>query len=240
MVTRAQSGLSQTRSLAVTAGVSALLVLSVIPEGNVSERMAITALVALGFAAVVGWFELLTRRRPEAPIGVGQQSRHYWPAITLAVALFAGLAVQTWFQPGSSIASGDLPPPDGTAWLGRLSEPWTWSGSDLGGPSQLTLQLPWAAVLGLVHVLGGDPTLAQRVWYTALFVGAALGILGLLAALRMSPVAAVVGTAVYVLSPYVISEVTINTVFLATLGLLAAIPAAVVAAGIGRISVRLG
>src|SRR5207245_8331155 len=76
--------------------------------------------------------------------------------------------------------------------------------------------------------------------YTALFVVAALGIFGLLAALRMSPVAAVSGTAFYVLSPFVISYVTINTVYLAALGLLAAIPAAVVAAGTGRISVRLG
>jgi hypothetical protein len=237
---RAQSGLSQTRSFSVTAGVSALLILSVIPEGNVSERMAITAFVALGLAVVVGWFQLLTRRRPEAPMGDGGRSRQHWPVVTLAVVLLAALAVQTWFRPGSSIASGDLPPPDGTAWLGRLSEPWTWSGSDLGGPSQLLLQLPWAAVLGLCHLLGGDPTLAQRIWYTALFVGAALGIFGLLAALRMSPVAVVAGTAVYVLSPFVISQVTINTVYLAALGVLAAIPAAIVAAGTGRISVRLG
>jgi hypothetical protein len=240
MVTRVQSVLSQTRSLSVTAGVIALLILSVIPEGTLSERLAITALVALGFAALAGWFELLTRRRPEAPIRVGQQGRQYWPEVTFALALLAALAVRTWFEPGSSIASGDLPPPDGTGWLGRLFEPWTWSGSDLGGPSQLTLQLPWATVLGLCHALGGDPVLAQRIWYTALFVGATLGIFGLLAALRMSPVAAVAGTAVYVLSPYVISQVTINTVYLAALGLLPAIPAAIVAAGTGRISVRLG
>ena len=131
----------------MTAGVCALLILSVIPEGSLSERMAITALIALVLAAVVGWFELLTTQRVEEPMGAGQQSGQYWPAVTVGVALLAALAVQTWFQPGSSVASGDLPPPDGTAWLGRLSEPWTWSGSDLGGPSQLLLQLPWA-VLG--------------------------------------------------------------------------------------------
>ena len=176
----------------MTAGVCALLILSFIPEGSLSERMAITALIALVLAAVVGWFELLTTQRVEEPMSAGQQSGQYWPAVTLGVALLAALAVQTWFQPGSSVASGDLPPPAGTAWLGRL------------------------------------------------FVGAALGIFGLLAALRMSPVAAVAGTAVYVLSPFVISYVTINTVYLAALGLLAAIPAAVVAAGTGRISVRLG
>lgn len=224
----------------MTAGVCALLILSFIPEGSLSERMAITALIALVLAAVVGWFELLTTQRVEEPMGAGHQSGQYWPAVTLGVALLAALAVQTWFQPGSSVASGDLPPPDGTAWLGRLSEPWTWSGSDLGGPSQLLLQLPWAVVLRVCNLLGGDPILAQRIWYTALFVGAALGIFGLLAALRMSPVAAVAGTAVYVLSPFVISYVTINTVYLAALGLLAAIPAAVVAASTGRISVRLG
>src|SRR5437879_12599526 len=113
MVTRAQSGLRQARSFSVTAGVCALLILSVIPEGSLSERMAITALIALVLAAVVGWFELLTTQRIEEPMGAGQQSVQYWPAVTVGVALRAAVAVQTGFLAGTSLASCALPPPGG-------------------------------------------------------------------------------------------------------------------------------
>jgi FkbM family methyltransferase len=234
--------LSQARRLSVAAGVVALLVLAFIPEGDQADQVAFSALVMLAFATSLGWLQILTTVRPQPPASnaVRHPSRQRWGVVAFGVALLAGLAVQTWFQPGSSIASGDIPPPDGTAWVGRLFEPWTWGGSDLGGPSQLSLQLPWATVLAVSHALGGDPAMAQRIWYTMLFVGAALGAFGLLAALRMSSVAAFVGTTVYVLSPLVVSQVTVNTVFLAALGLLAALPAAIVAAGTGRISMRLG
>ena len=58
---------------------------------------------------------------------------------------------------------------------------------------------PWAAVLSIVHSLGGDADMAQRIWYTGLFMGAALGALGLMAALRLGRIAALVGSFVYVL-----------------------------------------
>jgi hypothetical protein len=240
--TRIQPGLEQARGLSVGAGLIALLALGVVGEGKLADRPALIALVAIGFATLLGWLQIFIPRRPHSPreAGVSHRTPGAWLVVTIGVAILASLAVHTWFQAGSSIASGDIPPPDGTAWLGRIFEPWTWSGSDLGGPSQLALQLPWAAVLSIGHTFGGDPALAQRMWYTILFTGAALAALALFAALRMSPTAALVGTAVYVLSPYVVSEVTINPVYLAALGLLAAIPAPIVAAGTGRLSVRWG
>jgi hypothetical protein len=124
--------------------------------------------------------------------------------------------------------------------MGRLFEPWVWSGSNLGGPSLLPLQLPWAGILAFVHLLGGDAQLAQRIWYTTLLIGAALGVLGLMRALQMGPLAAVVGAAVYLLNVYVVSVVNINPVYIAALGLLAAMPATVIAVGTGQLSVRWG
>src|SRR5439155_19111894 len=104
--------------------------------------------------------------------------------------------------------------------------------------SQLPLALPWAAVLGFIHALGGDPGLAQRAWYTVLFVIAGLSALGLVRALGMSPLAGTIGALVYIFNPYVVSEVNTNPVFLAALGPLAGMPALLAAAGTRRLPVR--
>jgi hypothetical protein len=158
--------------------------------------------------------------------------------VAIAVVVMAGIAVQTWFRPGTTLAGGDVVLPNGTAWIGRLFAPWTWGGSTLGEPSQLPLAAPWAAILSFVHAFGGDPGLARRVLDTTLFAGAGLAALGLLASLRMAPLPAAVGTAVYLLNPYVITWVNTYDVYLAALLLLPAILAALVAAGTGRLSVR--
>src|SRR5207247_826151 len=100
--------------------------------------------------------------------------------------------------------------------------------------------LPWAAVIGAVQMLGGDADAAQRVWYTALYVGAALSAVGLIAALGMRPAAGLVGAAIYVLNPYVVSEVNTYPIYAVALFLLAGIPAILVAVGTGRLSLRWG
>ncbi|HEV2035679.1 MAG TPA: hypothetical protein VGU71_16050 [Candidatus Dormibacteraeota bacterium] len=199
------------------------------------------ALIAVGLAAALGWAQLVMAPRLRAiPEQAGTVSSKRWLIATVAVVLTAGLAVQSWFRPGTTIATGDISVPNGTAWLERLFEPWAWTGSNLGEPSQLPLLLPWAAVLEVVRALGGEPELAQRIWYTTLFIAAGVGAFGLLAALKMGPVAALVGAIVYVFNPYVVSGVNINYVYLAALSLLVAVPAVVVAVGTGRLSVRLG
>ena len=236
---RAQYGLQQTRRLTVACGVVGLVALAVIPEGSVADRLALVALVALGLATAVGCLQLLLLDRAAHPKADAEENTgsRSWLYVTVGVALVSGVAVQSWFHPGTSIAGGDIQPPDAIAWLGRLFEPWAWTGSNLGEPSQLPLNLPWAAVVAIVHGLGGDPSMAQRIWYTGLFTGAALGALSLLAAFRLGPIASFVGAVVYVLNPYVVSEVNIYANYLAALCLLAAMPAALVAAGTKRLSV---
>ncbi|HEX7158322.1 MAG TPA: hypothetical protein VF214_04885 [Edaphobacter sp.] len=63
---------------------------------------------------------------------------------------------------------------------------------------------------------------------------------GLLAALRLGPGAALVGAAAYMFNPYVVSVVNVYPEYMAALGLLAAVPAVVLAAGSGQIPVPLG
>jgi hypothetical protein len=218
----------------------ALLLLAFVPEGALAERLAVTAVGALAFATATGWLQLLVSGCPRHPFRSQPKERNarWWLLAIISVVIFAGLAVQTWFRAGTAIAGGDVAVPNGTAWIARVFEPWIWGGSTLGEPSQLPLALPWAVILGLIHVLGGNPDVAQRVWYTTLFVAAGLGALGLFASLRMGPVAALIGTAVYLLNPYVVTWVNTASNYIAALFLLAAIPAALIAAGTGRLSVR--
>src|SRR5439155_5429950 len=146
--------------------------------------------------------------------------------------------VQSWFRWGTVIAGGDVTPPIGTAWISRIFMAWTWSGSNLGGPSALGVQLPCAATLGFIQVLGGSAELAQRVWYSGLFVGAAVAAVWLLLVLHVRPLAAVLGAMAYAFSPYVVAQVVSNPVFLAALALLPVIPAAVIAGATRQVRLR--
>jgi len=155
------------------------------------------------------------------------------------VADFAAWAAQSWFRPGFSIAGGDITPPNGTAWISRVFADWSWSGFNLGGPSALEQQLPWAFVLNSVVWLGGSAELAQRIWYTGLFAGAALAAVGLLRVVGVRPIGAAVGAISYVLSPWVIANASSNPVFLASLVILPALPAAVLAGARGVLGIRM-
>jgi arabinofuranan 3-O-arabinosyltransferase len=245
----AESGLSQARQLFIVSGIVALLGLALVPEGDASDRIALVAFTALSFGTAITWLQVLVQSRrsvepDQVSVEAGQVVEAWgsraWVYMTILVGGAAAVVVQTWFKPATSIAGGDIEPPQGTAWLERLFDPWIWSGSSLGEPSQLPLQLPWAAVLRVVTVFHGDPALAQRLWYTLIFVGATLGIFAFLASVRMGPVAAFLGSVVYVLNPYVVSEVNTYAVFMVALGLLAALPAVIVAVGTNKLSVLWG
>ncbi|HEV2029126.1 MAG TPA: hypothetical protein VGS16_11455 [Candidatus Dormibacteraeota bacterium] len=228
--------------MSAASGIALLLALALVPEGNTANRLALIALIALGLATATGWLQLVLQGHPRypKPASVITSGSRTWLLVAIAVATLLGLVAQTWFRPATTIAGGDLALPTGTAWIGRLFESWTWGGSTLGEPSQLPQALPWAVILGVVHAVGGDPGTAQRIWLTALFVGTGLCALGLLASLRISPIGALAATAVYVLNPYVLTWVNTYDVWIVAMLLLAAIPAALVAAGTGRISVLWG
>ncbi len=228
----------------ITAGfaVLGLLVLGLVGTTASAERLAGSVFVCLCAAVVCGWLELWTARTaslPSVPMDGPRRktvSRGAWAplaAATLGPALF----VQTWFRAGTSIATIDIWPPNGTAWLTRLFASWVWSGSNLGGPSRLQLQAPWAAVLAVVHGLGGSPELAQRLWYTALFAGAAVAAYFLMTTLGIHPLAALVGAYAFVFSAYVVSTVNIYSNYLTALVLIALMPALILAAAKGTMRV---
>jgi len=245
------------RSVA-TLGVLALIGLGLV--GHSTLRVPLTALAALAilFAALLVLLETyLTRKAPHNGIETFHTrdpscrlSTSYWSLATvesrnttrrwpgwsaLMTVLFITIgASQTWFVSGTAIAGGDVTPPIGTAWISRLFEPWVWTGGNLGGPNVIAVDLPWAVVDFLVHAMGGSGALAQRIWLSGLFVGAALACYWLLRVLDLSPIAAAAGALVWVFNPYVVADVSVNDVYLAAMVLVALWPAIVIQVARGR------
>ena len=81
--------------------------------------------------------------------------------------------------------------------------------------------------------------LAKRIWYTALFAGAAAACYLLLRALRVGPAGSTLGALAYVFNAHVVVIGT-NPVFLAAMMPLAGLPAVVLATASGRWPLRKG
>ena len=239
------------RSLAIV-GLAALVGLAILGTIGGSSVWAGIAFLGFACATVLTWLEIRalcrtnagsTRSSGLADLAPRLRSR---PSLgqrlaPFVAALIAFGAVQSWFKPGTAIAGGDIAPPNGTAWLGQIFSPWLWSGSDLGRPATLETQLPWGVVIWLVHSTGGgSAALAQQVWYSALFAGAALGAYALLRLLGLGALGALGGSLVYIFNPYVLSTAGTNPVFLATLVLLPVEAGIVLAVASGRWRIRTG
>lgn len=239
----AREWLRPTRRFAAAIGALLLTSLIFASDSPIADGLAFLALVALVLASVVATLEVATvqvalRDRPAF--------RHSWPAprhtwaVSAAIVLVASaLVVQTWFQTDTVIAGGDASPPAGSALINRLLTPWLWSGSDLGSPGSLEVQLPWATLLSVVHALGGGSDLAQRLWLTALFCGTSVSCLVFLGLLGARPLAAGIGAAVYVLNPYDVSVIGTNPVLLCSLFLLVFLSSVVLAAARGLLSLPI-
>ncbi|MHB2023749.1 MAG: hypothetical protein ACYCO3_10530 [Mycobacteriales bacterium] len=211
--------------------------------GRPAAVAAMLALVALAFAVSLGWYELWARRRqPRVPLAAREVAppRAVRLGPVLCAPAAAALAAQSWFTRGTVIAAGDQVPPQGSAWIAHLFAPWVWTGSNLGAPGTLEQQAPWAALLEAGHALGGSAALAQRLWLTALFAGAALASVLLLRMLGLGAVPSAIGGLVYVFNPFVLANVGASGVYLAALVLLAALPALVLAVASGRMRLRSG
>jgi arabinofuranan 3-O-arabinosyltransferase len=224
-----------------TAAATGLALLGLLATNNRYSYavIAIAAWLALALGTVFGWFEIFSSSRADmlTPANSPKVSRAPW-LLWIVFSLLLVLIAQTWFKAGAAIASGDIPPPNGTAWLSRVFDAWTPSGANLGGPSLLQAQLPWAAILEISIKLGWTAEFAQRAWYTILLVGVGLSAIGLFRALQFSRQSTTVATCAYVFNAYVVSTIATNPIYLAALALLAAVPAAVLGAATGRTSKR--
>ena len=221
-----RQGLSRVRVGLGVLGVALLLLGGVRDDLGLSPILVGAAFLALLAATLIGGVEGWSTRggrhsRLRAAARPAARGAGTWPSrIGLAiVGLAAAIAAQSWFDPGRLLAGGDMSPVVGTAWLGRLFAPWSWSGSNLGGPAANETRVPSAAVYWLVHALRGSPALAEEIWYTALFVGAAAACYLLLRALRVGPAGSTLGALAYVFNAHVVTIGT-NPVFLAAMVLL--------------------
>jgi arabinofuranan 3-O-arabinosyltransferase len=102
--------------------------------------------------------------------------------------LFATLAVQAWFEPGTVIANGDVVPPvvQGRSYLSH----WSQVTDGVGGPSYAIVMLPFSEFLRAARALGLDLSMSQRIWLTILIAGSPAAVVFFARSLEMSPLAA--------------------------------------------------
>jgi glycosyltransferase involved in cell wall biosynthesis/O-antigen/teichoic acid export membrane protein len=188
------------------------------------------AVVGVGGTSAIATSQQAASAAADVPsvVGLGRPVPRWLFPMAIVVVVTAA-AAQSWFAGGGAIAVGDIVPPVGTAWLAHLFSPWTWTGSNLGGPMAGAMDLPWAIISAAVHALGGSGALAQRIWLTGLFAGVGAGAVALLTSLGLGTTPAVAGGLIYAFSSYVVANAGINDVFLATLGLVPALLAWVIA-----------
>ena len=240
-----------------TGGVFGLIVLGFFAGSRFADALAIVASFALAVSTVACGFELHFRQGERIDMTRNVQTATKTPQRDassdhmlkstlvrhgglIAIVVVTAASVQTWFIGASSVAGGDLSPPNGTAWIGHLFSPWVWTGSNLGGPGTLQQEAPWAAVLGLVHVLGGSAGTAERIWCTIAFVAAGTACFGLLRVSGLRMAGSTFGALCYCFNPFVMTSVGSNPLYLAALALIPLVALIVVAAGRGRLRVRWG
>jgi arabinofuranan 3-O-arabinosyltransferase len=114
--------------------------------------------------------------------------RRNWLLAYLVPALLSIVAVQTWFEPGTVIAGGDLAPP--IAPQADYDSHWSHLTVGEGAPGYNISGLPYAAWLDAWGWLGVGEELGQRFWLSALFAGSAVAVVFLAFGFTANPVAA--------------------------------------------------
>ncbi len=216
------------RRFAGLIGVVGVVIAEVLPSGHFQAILSGLGLSALFVAAgllLFGKSRLAIVDAVEVPV-----NRHValWRWTLIGLGFGGALACQTWFQPGTVIAGGDIAPPIGTAWIGRIFADFGWTGDTLGGPATNQGRLAWGVVSELTHLAGGSGALAQRIWLTLLVAGIMVAAGALARSLGFSPLAGLVASVLYFFNPMTVSQIGVNDVYLVTMALLAALPAAVI------------
>ena len=246
----------------VTAGALTLLLgLGITTDERWTSEAGLAALILLSVATTLAAAECLARTRHghrmksalhhalpasasasrSAEDSGGSQpeaTARAWRWAAAVVTLLGVAIVQTWFRGNNALASGDITPPNGTAWIGHMFD--AWSTSNHGAPAADEGLMPWAGALRAVTNLGGSAELAQRLWITLLVASTLFAALWLLRLLDLRPASAAVGAMTYGVNPYVLTVVRFNAVYLASMTLLAALPAIVIAVGRQRLRARHG
>ncbi len=195
-------------------GVLALWVLAVLGPLKASNAVGLVseaALVLLSLAAILTIFQLRGKRHTDLPVHDAIQKKNFdsrinWhksSAIALLVsAVIPAIAIQSWFRAGTILAFGDMPPLAGTASFAHLFQHWTWNGAGLGAPGENELQLPWVLWTTLLHHLGANTSISQRIWFTLIFVSVSVGAATLMTVLDFGAVSTIAAGVSYSLTPY--------------------------------------
>lgn len=230
-----RSWISTIRLVSVSAGLGSVVFAELITPSTLQNVLSVIGVLGLVIAGLIA----LSGPRLSAETTAIKTVRLYSPSVWrwtgLSLGIASGLLIQTWFRPGMVIAGGDITPPIGTAWIGRVFSSFAWNGNNLGGPVNNQTDLPWAVVSELTHLLGGSGGLAQRVWYTLLVVSIFVVALILARVLGLSPVAGVVVAVFYFFNPMTMSQVGLNDVYLAAMVLLVALPSVLISFSLERI-----
>lgn len=208
---RTLAGLS-TRRISALAGISCVTLVAVGPERSWAKPAAGACLVAMAAACL---FAIVDRAVDvPAPVGSRSVSSRWWVVAPFAL---SSLVVVFWVTPRGGFARGDIGPPAGAPWTGRVFDAWSWNGGSLGSPNT-PVEAPLALLQRALSLLGSPPELVIAVWYFLLFLLASLSMFFLCRALRLSGGSSAVAASVYILNPYVVSTVGPNPAFLAALG----------------------
>jgi arabinofuranan 3-O-arabinosyltransferase len=115
-------------------------------------------------------------------------ARHGVLLAYLIPTLLSAIAVQTWFEPGTVVATSDLAPPVQPA-ADYISH-WSHLTGGEGAPTFDVVVLPYAAWIDVWGWFGVGEEIAQRLWLTALFAGAAAAVVFLAFGFTTNPLAA--------------------------------------------------
>ncbi|HEY5438692.1 MAG TPA: hypothetical protein VIJ99_07310 [Acidimicrobiales bacterium] len=230
------------RSLLVLIALALVAFAELFPRGGLQSALADLGFAGLVVGAVAIFVQGSRLRIPvdtdEVPVDTGTHVdwRRSWRWTMVGLGILGLLITQTWFRAGTVIAGGDISPPVGTAWTGRIFASYGWSGFDLGGPVNNQLRLPWAVVEWTTVHLGGTGALAQRLWFSLLVALILVSAGALARSLGFSPFTGAIVSVAYFFSPMTFSEVgQVNDVFLSAMVLIPLFAAAVISYGNTRL-----
>jgi hypothetical protein len=226
------------RSIIACFGLACVLVAELLPESSPQGLFAAIGLVALLVAAILVFVPTWGRQPAvalDASVVELDPRRATWRWTLAGLGLFGLVVAQTWFRSGTVIAGGDIFPPVGTAWIGRIFSTYGWSGNNLGGPQTNQGQLPLGALAEVVHLAGGSGALTQRIWLSLLIAGIMVAAAALARSLAMSPLAGIVAGFFFFFNPMTLSQIGFNQVSLAAMVLVAALPGLVISYGRGTV-----
>lgn len=227
-------------------GVGLLLCLPIVRGTRLRSSVALAAFLLLAAAALAAFARAAAERRREGVVGEshsspqrlasipGRRGRLIAPGV---LAVFSGVVGMSWFHGGMSVGGGDVYPATGAAWSGRTFAPWVASGQNLGGPNQLTLRWLWVLAVKVGSIVHLGPSAMAAAWCVGLFVGAGLAAYLLMRQFGSGAIAAVVGSLLYLLSPYTLTYAAGNVLFMVPMLLIPFYCGIFAGVGRGKVSV---